>query len=607
MKAAPKGLRVVSRTVNRPAGKPSKIAFFLTGFLRGTMSNKFVKQTPIPPEIQELAAEHGNAPEALLEILTELQDRPGGLSREVLTDTARALGIPPHKAYGIATFYSMLSLEERKHVLRVCDGPVCWMHGAGEARRALEQVAGPEWHVERTSCLGLCDRAPAVLVDEAQAGPVTSANAAEVLSGHYGEANTYAQPRPGEVRVMLAATGKVNPDSIESALEHGAYEGLKAALQKKPEEVIAEVEESGLQGRGGAGFPTGRKWRFVAAEARTPKYVICNADESEPLLFKDRVLIESNPHQLLEGLIIAGYACGASEGYIYIRGEYARQAHLLERAIRQAEEKGFLGENILGSGFSFHVHLHRGAGAYICGEETALIESLEGKRGEPRLRPPYPPQYGFRGQPTAVNNVETLSAVPHILKNGAAWWKSLSDYEVPGTKLYIVLGHVKNPGLFEAPFGLTLRQVIEEFGGGMREGSTFHFALTGGAAGTIVDESLLDVPLDYASARKGISLGAGAFLIYDQSVSPVALLRELLHFFAAESCGKCTPCRVGTWRAHEILTRMADGHQQKGDLEELRALSENLRLASFCGLGQAVAIPIDSALGHFAAEFEAAA
>ncbi|MGC8856803.1 MAG: complex I 51 kDa subunit family protein, partial [Anaerolineae bacterium] len=287
------------------------------------------------------------------------------------------------------------------------------------------------------------------------------------------------------------------------------------------------------------------------------------------MTFKDRVLIDGNPHQLLEGMLIGGYACGATEAWIYIRGEYESQARRLERAIQQAEERGLLGENILGSGFSFRIHLHRGAGAYICGEETALIESLEGKRGEPRLRPPFPPQYGFRGQPTAVNNVESFCAVPHILKNSAEWWKSLSSYPVGGTKLYMILGHVRNPGLFEAPFGLTLRQIIEEFGGGMLPGSRFHFALCGGAAGTIGDESLLDVPLDYASAQKGISLGAGAFLICDQRVSPVAMLRELLHFFAAESCGKCTPCRVGTWRSSEILSNLTAGRGQPQDVQEL--------------------------------------
>jgi NADH:ubiquinone oxidoreductase subunit F (NADH-binding) len=304
-------------------------------------------------------------------------------------------------------------------------------------------------------------------------------------------------------------------------------------------------------------------------------------------------------------MAIGGYACGANEAYIYIRGEYVSQAQRLKRAIKQAEDLGWLGDNIQGSGFSFHIHVHQGAGAYICGEETALIESLEGKRGEPRLRPPYPPTFGFRGCPTAVNNIESFTAVPHIMKNSSDWWKSLSTYSVPGTKLYMILGHVKQPGLFEAPFGLTLRQIIDDYGGGMLDGSSFHFALTGGAAGLMVNSSLLDIPLDFASSQKGIGLGAGAFLICDQRVSPVAFLRELLHFFAAESCGKCTPCRVGTWRAYNLLCRMADNEITEPDIDELKALSENMLLASFCGLGQSVPIPINSALINFAVEFSA--
>ncbi|MBN1451869.1 MAG: NAD(P)H-dependent oxidoreductase subunit E [Anaerolineales bacterium] len=575
------------------------------------MTNKKIKYQPVPPEITELVATHGNDPETLLEVLLDLQTHPLGLSPATVTDAARALKVPPHKAYGMATFYSMLSLEERKNVLRVCDGPVCWLKRAttDDRQQAIEEwssaVSGP-WSVERSSCLGLCDRAPAILVDDEQAGPVTSADAQKVCEGWRGVPTDYSQPRPGEVRVMMVNADKINPDSIESALEYGAYEGLKAALQKTPAEVLDQVETSGLQGRGGAGFPVGRKWKFVAGAKGSPKYMICNADESEPLIFKDRVLIDTNPHQILEGILIGGYACGASEAWIYIRGEYEYQAQRLERACKQAEEKGFLGENILGSSFSFKIHVHRGAGAYICGEETALIESLEGKRGEPRMRPPYPPSYGLRGKPTAVNNVESYAAVPHIVKNGADWWKSLSDYSTPGTKMYMVLGHVKNPGLFEAPFGLTLRQIIDDFGGGMQDGSEFQFALCGGAAGTVVDGSLLDVPIDFGSSQKGISLGAGSFMVCDQSVSPVAFLRELLHFFAAESCGKCTPCRVGTWRSLEILKRMADGRGQVGDVAELKALSDNMLLASFCALGQSVPIPMNSAMKNFASDFSAA-
>lgn len=572
------------------------------------MPNPKSQKKPVPPEISEIAGQYGREPKAVLEVLREIDSRHGGLTPEEITDAAHALQLPAHHAFGVASFYSMLSLQPRKNVLRVCDGPVCWLKRASETRHAFDSVlsADPDWTVERTSCLGLCDRAPAVLVNQEQAGPVAPQDAEKVCQGWRGIPTDYSQARPGEVRVMMANAGKIDPDSIQSALEYGAYKGLQRALTLSPEEVLGEVETSGLTGRGGAGFPVGRKWRFVAQAERTPKYILCNADESEPLIFKDRVLMDTNPHQLLEGMAIAGYACGANEGFIYIRGEYTGQAERLERAIHQAEESNWLGNDIQGSGYSFHVHVHLGAGAYICGEETALIESLEGKRGEPRLRPPYPPTFGYMGFPSLVNNVESFSAVPAILSNGAAWYKGLSNYAATGTKLYMILGHVNNPGLFEAPFGLTLRQVVDEFGGGMLAGSTFKFALTGGAAGTIVPPSLLDIPMDYASGQKGVGLGAGAFLICDQSVSVVAFLREELRFFAAESCGKCTPCRVGTYRSFEILSRMTEGKGQPGDVAELKALSKVMFDSSFCGLGQSVPIPMNSALSHFEDEFTAA-
>jgi len=590
------------------------------------MTNKTIIYKPISPEIAELAREHHHDPEAALELLKDIQTRQAGLSPATITDAARALKLPPGQLYGMATFYSMLSLEERRKVLRVCDGPVCWLKKASGQSLVISEQLPIEWQnvikdydVERTSCLGLCDHAPAVLVEDEQAGPVLPEDANKVCEGWRGIPMDYSVPRKGETRVMTALIGKINPDSIEDALAHGVYDGLQTAIQTQPATVLDIVESSGLQGRGGAGFPVGRKWRFVANEKRTPRYIICNADESEPLIFKDRVLIDTNPHQLLEGILIAGFACGASEAWIYIRGEYEYQARRLENAIQQAESKNLLGDNILDSEFSFKIYVHRGAGAYICGEETALLESLEGKRGEPRIRPPYPPTYGFRGQPTAVNNVESFCAVPHIVKNGADWWRNLTSDPTPGTKVYMVLGHVKNPGLFEAPFGLTLRQIIEDFGGGMLPGSHFNFALCGGAAGTIVPPALMDSHIDYSSGPlKGvtrdiqamekrwtqvISMGAGSFLICDQSVSPVAFLRELLHFFTAESCGKCTPCRVGTWRSLKILNRMTEGTGMNGDTEELKTLAALMQDSSFCGLGQSVAIPMKSVLTHFGAEF----
>ena len=573
------------------------------------MPKKQTQLKPIDPQIQAITAKHNNSREAILEIFQELQEIRGGVGGGTISDVARMLHVPDRHAFGIATFYSMLAIDNRPGgILRVCKGPACWLCGSAELHQAVDEVSKshPEWKTEHTSCLGLCDRAPAVLVNLEQAGPIAPGLANNLVSGFRGQPTDYALARDGELRVMMANAGKLDPNSLESAIDHGAYSALKSALERSPEQILAEVESSGLTGRGGAGFPVGRKWRFVFQAARTPKYVICNADESEPLIFKDRVLIDTNPHQILEGMALAGYATGAEEAYIYIRGEYEGQAQRLERAIRQAEEAGYLGEQIQNSAFSFHVHVHRGAGAYICGEETALIESLEGKRGEPRLRPPYPPTAGYHGLPTLVNNVESYAAVPAIIQHGAVWYRSLSSQKTPGTKLYMLIGHVNRPGLFEAPFGLTLRQIIDEFGGGMRAGSKFHFALAGGAAGTIVPEKLLDIPIDYASASQGVSLGAGAFLVCDQSVSVVAFLRNLLEFFAYESCGKCTPCRVGTHAAAEILTRMAAGNGKPGDVTELHTLADHLQDASFCGLGQSVPIPMRSALNQFSTEFQAA-
>jgi len=555
-------------------------------------------------EIDELSKKYYYDPKAILEIYQSLYKKRNGLTEETIQEVARSLHIPVAHAYGVATFYSMLASKPGKDgIIRVCEGPVCWLCKGEDVRKIVDQELGDRWEVTTSSCLGLCDRAPAALVNDEQCGPINPRVASSIASGWRGKTVDYNQARPGELRVMLAKAGLVDPNSIQSALTFGAYQGLNKALELPPEEVINIIDRAGLTGRGGAGFPVGRKWRFVFQADRSPKYVICNADESEPLIYKDRVLIDTNPHQILEGMAIAGYACGAQEAFIYIRGEYVNQADRLVHAIREANEQGWLGNNIQGSHFSFNIHVHCGAGAYICGEETALIESLEGKRGEPRIRPPYPPTYGYFGLPTLVNNVETYSSVPAILQNGADWYRSLSHYPTPGTKLYMLQGHINNPGLFEAPFGLTLTQLINQYGGGMREGSEFQFALTGGAAGTFVPPNLMDIPIDYISVSKGVSLGAGAFLICDQSVSPVALLANLLFFFMNESCGKCTPCRVGTYRAYTILDRMKNGLGKPGDIDELKSLSDVMFNSSFCGLGQSVPTPIYSALLHFSDKF----
>jgi NADH:ubiquinone oxidoreductase subunit F (NADH-binding)/NADH:ubiquinone oxidoreductase subunit E len=561
------------------------------------------------PTVDAAVAAHGGHPGAALPVLQTVQAaNKNSLGKPILGAVADALHQNDARVYGVASFYSLLSVQPCPgNVIRVCDGPVCTLHGAAAVRQSLEEIAaGGEWAVERCSCLGLCDRAPAALREDEPVGPVVPGRSADLLrAGPRGRAPSYASPQPGEVRVSMARIGRIDPDSIDSALEVGAYQALGAALHNPPGLVREAVERSGLRGRGGAGFPSGLKWRMVAEADDRERYVICNADESEPGSFKDRVLMEGDPHLLLEGLALAGYAVGAAEGIVYVRGEYEWVARCLERAIARAEERGWLGRNIRGSNFSFRVRVHRGAGAYVCGEETALLESLEGKRGEPRVRPPYPTTSGYLGKPTLVNNVETLCLVPAIVARGPDWFRSLGTPDSPGTKVFTVTGCINRPGAFEAPLGITLPQVIEQFGGGMRGGSRFKAALTGGAAGTFVPDALLDLPIDFDSGKQGVMLGSGAMLILDESVPLPLVLTWLLHFFEAESCGKCTPCREGTREVRLICGRLANGRGRAGDLAELRRLARLLDLTSLCGLGRSVAWPVESALRHFGAEFAA--
>ena len=549
---------------------------------------------------------HGQQARATLPVLQEVQAAHGHLSADAMGAVADALGQSDAQIFGTARFYSLLSTVPRaEHVVQICDGPVCCLRGSDDVTAVLEKAAehDPEWCVERTSCLGLCDRAPAALVDNEPCGPVDESGWEQIRNGQRGTAEAYDEPQPGEVRVAMQRVGHIDPESIDSAIAGDAYQGIKKAIQSPPARLLSLVEESGLRGCGGAGYPTGRKWRMVAETDAATKYVICNADESEPGAFKDRVLIEADPHLLIEGLALAAYAIGASEGIIYLRGEYERAAGRLTLAIEQACHAGWLGKKVQGSDFTFHLHVHRGAGAYICGEETAMLESLEGRRGEPRLRPPFPTTYGYLGRPTVVNNVETLCHVPAIVDCGAEWFRSRGTGTSPGTKLFCISGHVNRPGVVEVPYGVTARALIEDFGGGMSRGTEFKMALCGGAAGTIVPETLLDVPLDFSSHEAGVSLGSGVIVAIDKSVSVVTLLVWLLHFFETESCGKCTPCRVGTYQARELLQRIDEGDGRQGDCDELARLADLLKTTSLCGLGQSVALPINSALEHFRSDF----
>ena len=560
----------------------------------------------VDSRVEAAVAEHGRTAAATLPVLRNVQSANHGyLDSQILGAAADALKVNDAQIYGVASFYSLLSTRPRgERPIRVCDGPVCALSRAETVRTALEGAAlKDDWTVERCSCLGLCDRAPAALVGSEPCGPITPDRVGAVLKGWRGDMPSYAEPRAGEARVVLARLGQIDPDSISTAMAAGAYQVLGVALQRHPEVVLRAVEQAGLRGCGGAGFPTGRKWRMVREVERPPKYIICNADESEPGAFKDRVLMEGDPHLLLEGMALAGYAVGANAGVIYIRGEYEWIAKRLEHAIAEAERHGWLGQNIRGSGFSFRIHVHRGAGAYICGEETALLNSLEGRRGEPRVRPPYPTTHGYNNQPTVINNVETLCHIPTIVSRGSDWFRLLGTPNSPGTKVFTVTGCVNQPGAFEAPLGITLRQVLDRFGGGLRSGSQFKAALMGGAAGSFVPASMLDIPIDFDSWKEGPMLGSGPIVILDESVSIPQLLTSVLHFFEMESCGKCTPCREGTRDVHRLTERIANGRGNQSDVAELTRLAGQMKLTSLCGLGQSVAWPVESALRQFIAEF----
>ena len=411
---------------------------------------------------------------------------------------------------------------------------------------------------------------------------------------------------PAEQRIVLERAGLINPEDIEDYIIHDGYQALgKVLTSMTPADVIAEISKSGLKGRGGAGFPTGVKWGFVSKVQSDKKYVICNADESEPGTFKDRLVLEGDPHSIIEAIALAAYAVGADEGYIYIRGEYRLAQQRLKLAIQQAREKGFLGEHIFGTDFSFDIHIHSGAGAYVCGEETALIECIEGKRGEPRSRPPYPTTSGLWGKPTLVNNVETLANIPPILRNGAVWYRQFGAPNSPGTKVYTVLGNVNVTGLIEVPMGITLREVIAIYGQGMKGGSAFKLAQTGGSNGSIIPASLQDTPMDFDSySRVGVALGSGALLICNEDTCVVDLVRTMVNFFRVESCGKCNPCRNGSRILMETLEGIVSGEGQTKDLEILRRASETMTRSSLCGLGQTASIPVTTSLRYFLAEYE---
>jgi NADH:ubiquinone oxidoreductase subunit F (NADH-binding) len=409
-----------------------------------------------------------------------------------------------------------------------------------------------------------------------------------------------------QVKVVLADCGEVDPEDIDSYKDRGGYKAVEAVLgPKSPEETIDVIKSSGLRGRGGAGFPTGLKWDFARKTESDQKYIICNADEGDPGAFMDRSIIEGNPHSVIEGMTIGAYCIGADKGYVYIRAEYPLAVKRLRIALEQAKEEGYLGDNILGSGFSFNIKVKLGAGAFVCGEETALIASIEGQRGMPRAKPPFPAQKGLWGKPTVINNVESLANVPYIITKGADWFSSFGTEKSKGTKVFALTGRVKNTGLIEVPMGMSLKDIIYDIGGGM-EGGEFKAVQTGGPSGGCIPKDMIDIKVDFESlAKVGSIVGSGGMVVLDDTDCMVNIAKFFLEFTQRESCGKCTPCRVGTKRLLEILDRITDGRGKSGDIELLQTLGQDIKDSSLCGLGQTAPNPILSTIKYFRDEYEA--
>ena len=557
----------------------------------------------------------------LLPALHAAQRRVGYISEGALNHICVQLSVPPAEAYGVASFYAMFALAPRApRVVHVCDDIACRTRGAAAMCEALETqlgkpgdpVAGGTATWVRSPCLGLCEHAPVAMVQEAGLRPADYDLAPVSFDQIRSVMATAPQPQPlrapsapqtvalrdPQLR-LLRRVGLVDPESLDDYRAHGGYAALRRALSLGPERVLREVNDSKLVGRGGAAFPTGRKWEAVARSPVRPHYLVCNADESEPGTFKDRVLMEQDPFALIEAMTIAGLATGCELGFLYIRGEYPLATSRLSGAIAQARTRGLLGDDVMGEGLRFDVQLRRGAGAYICGEETSLFNSIEGFRGEPRNKPPFPVQSGLFHKPTVVNNVETLVNVLDIIASGGPAFSSLGTGGSSGTKLFCVSGCVSRPGLYEAPFGITLRELIE-LAGGVRDGRSLRAVLLGGAAGMFVTPEELDMPLTFEGTRAaGATLGSGVIMLFDDTIDLGDILLRIASFFRDESCGQCVPCRIGTVRQEEALHRLRANGSARGVESEIALINDVaqvMRDASICGLGQTAASAVQSAL-----------
>ncbi len=570
------------------------------------------------PGQDERFAESGRAARGrrhlLLPALHAVQEAVGWISEGALNHIARRLSVPPAEVYGVATFYAMFATEQRApRVVHVCDDVVCGPAGGEAMIEALTAELGSEGAGEklcwqRSPCLGLCERAPAALVQQAGAPDfaVAPTSAEQVLTAELPVDEQFADtavsaPQTGSPRApglrLLRRVGAIDPTSLDDYRAVGGYSALRRAVELGPSRVITEVSDAGLTGRGGAAGPPGVTGQGVATAAVRPHYLICNADESEPGTFKDRVLMESDPFGLVEAMTIAGLATGCELGYVYLRGEYPLAGRRLGGAIEAARLRGYLGPDVMGEGFAFDIELRRGAGAYICGEETALMNSIEGFRGEPRNKPPFPTVSGLFGKPTVVNNVETLYNVLEVLADGGPAFAAIGGGRSTGPKLFCVSGAVASPGVYEVGFGATLAELLELAGGVTGELRT---VLLGGAAGGFVMPDQLDVPLTLEGTREiGGTLGSGVVLVFDTDADLSSVLRRIAAFFRDESCGQCVPCRVGTVRQEESLARLARGEplgSRETELALLADLAQVMRDASICGLGHTAPAAVQSAI-----------
>jgi NADH-quinone oxidoreductase subunit F len=524
-------------------------------------------------------------------------------------------------------------MRNNKQTVLICQGTACVSSGAPEIRRAIqeeiEKLKLDSVEVKITGCHGFCQRGPIVIIEPEGIfySEVKVEDAYEIVHSHLEtgkpvERLFYRDPITGEPIphyrdvdfykrqqriIILRNCGHINPEDIEDYLDVGGYQALKTALREMaPEQVIGEIKRAGLRGRGGAGFPAGRKWEFCYNAPGTKKYMICNADEGDPGAFMDRSILEADPHNVLEGLIIAGYAIGADEGYIYVRAEYPLAVNRIRMALSQAEDKGFLGQNILGTNFSFKVNVMEGAGAFVCGEETALIASIEGRSGRPRPRPPYPAHSGLWGKPTTINNVKTLASVPIIISQGADWYSKIGTENCKGTAVFALTGHIANCGLVEVAMGTTLREIIYDIGGGIPEGKAFKAVQTGGPSGGCLPSNFLDRPVDYESlAAAGSIMGSGGMVVMNEDTCIVDIARYFLDFTQRESCGECVPCRLGTKQMLEILTDITQGKGKLEDIDLLVELAEAVKTGSLCGLGQTAPNPVLTTIRYFRDEYEA--